>query len=172
MFTADSSLQSPSRARKKSGWMPYSAGSSEAHDDVYHLPAAPDSWLFDQILVKLWSSRLDIWKKSSSKRRVLARASVSLTPRLEVPTSSSGDCVSIDAFSGRRRTRANGGAPGGIRTPDTQFRSLVVNGVAACSLLFVNIHLWPAPARNPARATMATEREYRRMTKKDTKRMY
>jgi hypothetical protein len=33
----------------------------------------------------------------------------------------------------------NYGAPGGIRTPDTQFRGLVVLGVAPCSLQFVNI---------------------------------
>ena len=41
------------------------------------------------------------------------------------------------------------GAPGGIRTPDTQFRSLVVQGVAPCSPLFVNSRLRPESGTFP-----------------------
>jgi hypothetical protein len=40
----------------------------------------------------------------------------------------------------KKRQKANG-APGGIRTPDTQFRRLVVEKVVTCSLLFVKVRV-------------------------------
>ncbi len=57
----------------------------------------------------------------------------------------------------------NSGAPGGIRTPDTQFRSLVAQGVAACSPLFVNSRVWPEPTAFSSRLTTANSRESRRI---------
>ena len=60
----------------------------------------------------------------------------------------------------------------GFEPPDTQFRRLVVEGVAVCSLLFVNGRVWPESARVSAKTTTATEPEYRRATKKDAKRMH
>src|SRR5438105_4503739 len=63
-------------------------------------------------------------------------------------------------------------APGEIRTPDTQFRRLVVQGVAACSPLFVKVRIWPESTRFLRPPTTATECEYRRTTKKDAKRMH
>ena len=59
----------------------------------------------------------------------------------------SGDSVETQklAFPSRNHEEEDG-APGGIRTPDTQFRRLVMKGMAACSLLFVNVRDWPESA--------------------------
>jgi hypothetical protein len=64
--------------------------------------------------------------------------------------------------AGRRRTPANNGAPGGF-APAHQFRSLEVQGVAACSLLFVNIRPWPESAASPSQLTTANSRDSRRI---------
>jgi hypothetical protein len=48
----------------------------------------------------------------------------------------------------------------------------VVKGVAACSLLFVNVRIWPECADFSFHVTTANMRESRRTTKKDAERMH
>src|SRR5579884_2940255 len=59
------------------------------------------------------------------------------------------------------------GAPGGIRTPDTQFRRLDAIGADASSLPFVNGCAWRGVATLFVSTTMATDPESRRTSKKD-----
>jgi hypothetical protein len=51
--------------------------------------------------------------------------------------------------------------------PARQFRSLVVCGEAACSLLFVNIDLWPESGGHLAGSTRVNNDEGRRTMKQD-----
>ena len=50
---------------------------------------------------------------------------------------------------------------------DHQHRSLVVWGIVSCSLLFVNIRVWPEDAQFPQHPAATNRRESRLTTKKD-----